>query len=135
MQRQMYLRNAPNVLIPVLLTEAEILVQSEAHIVAIETVGSEAQVQQVLLERCRDCGLSGCRETGEPDGEAGLLAVCVALLARKGRVPGDVAGGCQYARSCVSLLCRWWDGGMVGFGGGTHVDILLRFWVYEKSMK
>lgn len=43
-EAQTYLRNAPDVLIPVLLTEPEILVQPKAHIVAIETVGSEAQV-------------------------------------------------------------------------------------------
>ena len=91
-----YLGDAPDVLVPVLLAEAEVLVQSKAHVVAIETVRSEAQVQQVLLERSRDGRLSRRRETGEPDGEARLLAECVALLTREGRVPCDVAGRRQY---------------------------------------
>lgn len=118
-----YLSNAPDVLVPVLLAEAEILVQPKAHVVAIETVCSEAQVQQVLLERSRDGRLSRCRETGEPDGEAGLLAECVALLTRKGRVPCDVTGRRQYWLSW-SEGRKWWDGGV---SRGTHVAILMCF--------
>lgn len=68
----------------------------------------------MLLERGRDGGLSRRGETGEPDGEAGLLAIFVPLLARKGRVPSDVAG-----RLSVCLFAGLEaDGGMVGFGGG-----------------
>lgn len=40
-----YLGDAPDVLVSVLLAEPEVLVQSEAYIVAIETVGGEAEVQ------------------------------------------------------------------------------------------
>ena len=68
----------------------------------------------MLLERSRNGRLSRRRETSEPDGEAGLLAVRVALGAREGRMPGDVAVGVQYT-SCLRLGPQ--DGGMVGFGG------------------
>lgn len=37
-----YLSNTSDVLVPVLLAESKVLVQPKAHIVAIETVGSEA---------------------------------------------------------------------------------------------
>ena len=88
-----YLCYPPDVLIAVLLCEAKVLVQSKAYIVAVETVGCEAEVQEVLLERCRDGRLSGGGETGEPDCKALLFAGCVALCAREGRMPGDVAEG------------------------------------------
>jgi hypothetical protein len=67
------------------------LFSPKPYIVAVETVRREAEVQKVLLERCRDGRLSGCGETSKPDGEALLLAGCVALCAREGWVPGDVA--------------------------------------------
>lgn len=109
-----YLSDTPDVLVPVLLAETEVLVQSEAHVVAIKTVGSEAQVQQVLLERSCDGRLSRRRETSEPDGEAGLLAECIALLTGERRVPCNVAGGCQ---NSLSWFERPKNGGMVGFRG------------------
>ena len=40
----------PNVLIPVLLREAQVLIEAEADIVAVEPVRREAEMQQVLLE-------------------------------------------------------------------------------------
>jgi hypothetical protein len=86
-----YLRYPPDVLIAVFLCEAQVLVQSKANIVAVETVGREAEVQKVLLKSSRDGRLSGCGEAGEPDGEALLLAGGVALCAGKGRMPGNVA--------------------------------------------
>lgn len=129
LQRRTYLSNAPDVLIPVLLAESKVLVQPEAHIVAIETVGSEPKVQQVLLERCRNSRLARRRKTSEPDGEAGLLAECVALGAREGRVPGNVAVGDQYT-ACVRLGLQ--RVGMAGFGGALTLPFLLSvvgFWV------
>lgn len=80
-----------DVLVPVLLCEAQVLVQAEAHVVAVETVRSIAKMQKVLLERSRDGGLARSRQAGEPDGEALLLAEAIALSARQRRVPGDVA--------------------------------------------
>lgn len=44
----------PNVLIPILLGEPEVFVESEAHIVAVETVRREAKMQKVLLEGGRN---------------------------------------------------------------------------------
>jgi len=117
-----YLGDAPDVLVSVLLAEAKVLIQSKAHVIAIETVGGEAQVQQVLLERSCDSRLSRRRETGEPDGEAGLLAECVTLLTGEGRVPCDVAVDCQYSIVLVSRSQEWWDGGV---SRGTHVAILM----------
>ena len=70
----------------------------------------------MLLERGRDGGLSRRGETGEPDGEAGLLAIFVPLLARKGRVPSDVAGRlsvCPFAKlEARRQMVGWW--GLVG---------------------
>lgn len=88
-----YLSNATDVLVPVLLGEAEILVQTEAHIVAVQAVACKALLEQVLLQRSRNGRLSGRRQAGEPDGGALLLAELVALLAGETRVPGDVAVG------------------------------------------
>lgn len=85
------LGDAADVLVAVLLGETQVLVQAEANIVAVEAVGGEPEVQQVLLEGGGDGGLARCRQAGEPDGEALLLAEGLALGAREGRVPGDVA--------------------------------------------
>jgi hypothetical protein len=89
-----YLSYPPDVLVPVFLRESKVLVQTEAHIVAVETVCAVAQVQEVLLECGCDGRFAGCREAGEPDCEAFLLAKAVALSAREGRVPCDVAVVC-----------------------------------------
>ncbi len=45
----------------------------------------------MLLEGGGDGRLARGGQTGEPDGEATLLAELVALGALEGRVPGDVA--------------------------------------------
>jgi hypothetical protein len=110
-----YLRYPPNVLIAVLLRKPQILVQPKAHIVAVQTVRREPKVQKVLLERSRDGRLSGCGEPGEPDGETLLLAGCVALCAREGRVPGDVAGG--------ELLAMFACDGGVWWGSRRHCEV------------
>lgn len=52
------LANAADVLVAVGLGEAQILVEAEAHVVAVEAVGGEAQVQEVLLEGGGDGGLA-----------------------------------------------------------------------------
>ena len=48
-------------------------------------------MQQVLLEGGCDCGFAGGGEAGEPEGEAFLLGVGLALGAGETLVPGDVA--------------------------------------------
>lgn len=103
-----------DVLIAVLLGEAKVLVQPKAYIVAVETVCAVPEVQEVLLEGCCDGGFARCRETGEPDCEALLLAECVALSARERGVPCDVAA----SDMLVILLV------MAGYGG-AHVAMLI----------
>ena len=106
-----YLGDSANVLVAVLLGETEVLVQAEADIVAVETVGGNAEVEEVLLERGRNGGFARGREAGQPDGEAALLAELVALMAREGRVPSDVAVVDSPIRSCksfFSLLFFFW---------------------------
>ena len=98
-----YLGDTADVLVAVLLGKAKVLVQAEADIVAVEAVGGDAEVEEMLLEGCCDGGLARGGEAGEPDGEAALLAQVVALAAREGRVPGDVAAG----RHVVLVVCTW----------------------------
>jgi hypothetical protein len=86
-----YLGDAADVLVAVLLGEAEVLVEAEAHVVAVEPVRGQPDVQQVLLQGRSDGGLARGREPREPDGEATLAAELVALVAREGGMPGDVA--------------------------------------------
>ena len=45
-----YLADSSDVLGAVLIGEAEVLVETEAHVVAVEAVGGEPEVQEVLLE-------------------------------------------------------------------------------------
>ena len=86
-----YLCDAPDVLVAVLLREPQILVQAEPHIVAVQPVRGQSQVQQVLLQRRSHCRLARGGQAREPDGEPALAAQRVALVARERRVPGDVA--------------------------------------------
>ena len=86
-----YLCNTANVLVTALLVKAKVLVQAEADIVAIETVGSKTLLQEVLLESSGNGRLARGRETGEPDGGTLLLAELATLLAGETSVPGDVA--------------------------------------------
>jgi hypothetical protein len=86
-----YLRDAADVLVAVLLGETQVLVQAEADVVAVEAVGGQAEVEEVLLERGGDGGLARGGQAGQPDGEAALLAELIALAAGERRVPGDVA--------------------------------------------
>jgi len=68
-------------------------------------------MKQVLLKGGRDGGFARCRETREPDCETALFAVCVALAAGEGRVPGDVA---VWERVSVRACLREGWRGMVG---------------------
>ncbi len=86
-----YLSNATDVLIAILLGESQVLVQPEAHIVTVEPVGGEADMEQVLFKCSCDGRLARGREPGEPDGEASLSPQLVPLVPRERRVPGDVS--------------------------------------------
>lgn len=89
-----------DVLVARLLVEAEVLVQAEAHVVAVEAVGREAALQEVLLERFGNGGLARSRQAREPDGGSLLFTEGVALCAGEAGVPGDVARG-------VLVLANW----------------------------
>lgn len=88
---QVYLSNPADVLFSVLRRESEVLVQTKSHIVAVESVGLQTKVEEVLLEGNGNGGLARSREPGEPDSAALLLAEIAALGASEAGVPGDVA--------------------------------------------
>jgi hypothetical protein len=67
----------------------------------------------VLLQRGCDCGFARGGEAREPNREAFLLTEGVALGAREGRVPCDVA--------CVVLAMVWW-----GRGVSIYVAMLIK---------
>lgn len=105
-----YLSYPPDVLFPVLWREAEVLVQAEADVVAVQSVARQALLEEMLLEGDGDCGLSRGGEAGEPDGAALLLAELTALLAGEACVPCDVAGfmsGFVHGR-VLPLEVGWW---------------------------
>ena len=96
-----YLGNAADVLLAVLGREAKVLVQAESYVVAVESVGCQAMLEEVLLKGNCNGGFSGSGETGEPDGNALLLAKIAALGARQAVVPSDVPG--RFALTIASL--------------------------------
>jgi hypothetical protein len=100
-----YLSDTPDVLLSVLGREAKILVQAEPDVVAVQSVGLETKVEEVLLESNGNGRLSRGGETGEPDGGTLLLAKIGALLTGETGVPGDVAAA--NVRICVGLGGRW----------------------------
>lgn len=88
------LGDTADVLVAILLGESEVGVQTEANVVAVETVCGEVvgTVDESLLKSNSDCGLARGGETGEPDGEALLAAELGALgVGDVGSVVGDVA--------------------------------------------
>ena len=88
--RRAYLSDPPDVLVPALLVETQILVQTESHIVTIKSVRCEPLVEKVLLQGSSNGGFARGREASEPDCQAALLAVCIAFAAGQRRVPCDV---------------------------------------------
>lgn len=100
------LGDTANVLVAVGLRETKILVKTETDVVAVEAVGGDTKVKEMLLESSGNGGLARGRKTGQPDGETALAAGLIALLARQGRVPGDVATSTIVSWSCF-LVLRW----------------------------
>lgn len=83
-----YLSNAPDIFSSVLLTEAQILVQPKANIIAIEPVSRMTKMQEMLLERYCNGGFAAGGEAGEPKGEALLVTKSAPLLVgHRGGVP------------------------------------------------
>lgn len=121
-----HLSDTPDVLLSVLGREAKVLVQAEADVVAIESVGLETKVEEVLLESNGDGGLAGGRETSEPDGGTLLLAEVGALLTGEAGVPCDVAVAlCQdLFGNVLSSRCKGrWRG-----RGGARSDETKMLW-------
>ena len=97
-QRQAHLADPADVLVPALLVEAEVVVEAEADVVAVESVGELLEVEEVLLERAADRGLAAGAEASEPDRRAALLQEADALLGGHGacgRVSGGIADRCD----------------------------------------
>ena len=139
--RAPYLADATDVLVPGLVIKAEVLVQAEADVVAVETVGELVEVKEILLQSACDGGLkitavvrigrscvyhavhlSTCAQAGEPEGDTLLLEQLGAL----GRVDGtgveDDVGG-HYEGSCVRKRLVWiWRGSL---GGGLLLVVLI----------
>lgn len=79
------LRDPTDVLVAVLLGEAEVLVESEADVVTVETVGVDAPVSEELVFKLDGNGrFARGGETGEPNCEAALVAEFAAFAARQG---------------------------------------------------
>lgn len=125
---QVYLSNPADVLFSVLRRESEVLVQTKSHIVAVESVGLQTKVEEVLLEGNGNGGLARSREPGKPDGAALLLAKVAAFGASEACVPGDVAVGLGQICLSVCTFCWRGHGGVdsgVPAGIGTYVAILM----------
>lgn len=92
-----HLGDTADVLVAVGFGEAQVLVQAETDVVAVEAVGGETQVQEVLFQGGSNRGFARCGKAREPDGKPALGAQAEALGAREGGVPGYVAvRACQY---------------------------------------
>ena len=80
------LGDAPDVLFAVFRAEAQVFVQAEADIVAVQAVGGEVigRAEKGLFERDGDGRFAGRREAGEP--------YCQALLAAEGGANGRAEG-------------------------------------------
>jgi hypothetical protein len=74
--------NPADIFIPVSFRKAQVLVQSKADIVAVKPVGCQPEVEEMLLQRRCDRGLSRGREAGEPDGATALPAEGIAFVPR-----------------------------------------------------
>jgi len=118
-----HLTNPPNIFISILLTKPQILVQSKTHVIAIEPVRRETEMQKVLFKGCGDCGFAGRAEACEPDCEALLFAEGVAFGAGEGRVP-------CYIAVVGWLVGLWWvevggkGEGFAGIGGTAYVAMI-----------
>lgn len=119
----MYLSDTPDVLFSVLGRETKVLVQTESDIVAIQSVGLETKVEEVLLKGDGNGRLAGGGETSEPDGGTLLLAKIGTLLARKASVPGDVA--VAFVRKGEML--RALKGRSRGLGGARRYCFVWQF--------
>lgn len=61
-----YFRHSTNVLLPILLAEAEVAIQTAAHIVTVQAIRRNSVVHENRLHLERDGGLPGARQTRQP---------------------------------------------------------------------
>jgi len=85
-----YFRDAADVFGAVRGGEPEVFVEAEADVVAIKAVGGDTVVKEVLLERCGDGGFARGGQTCEPERQALLAGVSIALFAGESVMPGDI---------------------------------------------
>ena len=88
--REAYLSDPSDVLHAVLRREAQVFVQPESHIVAVQSVGLQAEVEKMLLECCCNGRFARGGQAGEPYGAASLLAEVAAFFTGKAWVPCNV---------------------------------------------
>ena len=114
----------PDVLVAVRFGEPEVFVQPEADVVAVETVGGDAEVQKVLFESDRDGRFAGGGKPGKPQCEAALLAESEPFGPRQERgVVCDVA----VRNRCQSMEITWgWDTHVAMMGDGDLGLTILR---------
>ena len=96
-EQRRHFADAPDVLLPVLRREAQIGIESAAHVVAVDGVRGPAAVEKRALERHRQRGLAGAGQAGQPQDGAGVAGTRAAL----GR--GDVVID---ARRALRLVAR-----------------------------
>ena len=105
-----HLADPPDVLGAVGRAEAEVLVEAEADVVAVEPVRGQRVwgPQERLLEGDGDGRLAGRGEACEPDGEAALVTEGVTDGGYEGRgVEGYVAGWSQCVRGWQLVEVFW----------------------------
>lgn len=68
-----HLGDSSDVLVSVLLAEAQVLVQAESDVVTVESVALDVVLEQFSLERTSNSALSGGTQTCEPEGGPVLL--------------------------------------------------------------
>ena len=93
--------DAPDVGVAVLLGEAEALREVRPHHVAVEVLDERSAALQLGPHELGDGRLSGAREPGEPQGEAGAIAHSGSVLLRGGApVVVSAMGRPRPARGC-----------------------------------
>lgn len=96
-----YLCDAANVLFTVFGRESKVFVQTESHVVAVESVCRNALLEEVLLKSSRNGRLSRRRETCEPDSRTLLAAQLAALF------PGEASMPCNVASKPIRPALVW----------------------------
>lgn len=100
------LGDPPDVLVAILLTETQVLIQPEADVVAVQAVGGYAAVaEQLVFQFDRDGRLARGGQAGQPDRETLLFAESGALATCEG---SGVIGNVTEEGSVVSVIILQW---------------------------